>query len=238
MARWEHTERGTYTSVASKWYRHLSAENRRRDLYECVVKNAQAAHRESLSEWPELAESATTKLLLLISTIYSHVEEKSDEQVKVMMYFDEAYALADMTLIDVFWENPHLKSKADKLASALTRSILSLTRPWTLYDMVLWCFACFRPHPIFALFLSTTSKFSLLAPTINDIRTAGGKSESEKICLQPPIVEFPFDACPDLGVEDGCITFSELKQVEFLARFGRTTYVTFESIYIYKYICN
>lgn len=144
------------------------------------------------------------------------------DNVKVIIYFDEAHVLADTALTNVYWESPSSESNPDDPASAASVNS-DAPRPWTLYDMMMWCFSCFQPRSsIFALFLSTTSRFSQLAPTIDVVQAAGDKSYQQEAILQPPITELPFDECPELYVEDGHITLCELQDIQFLARFGRT----------------
>lgn len=242
VMRWPSEQ--TYSAFALKWYYYLSSNDCRRRLYESVVKTAQATEHR-MSPLPAARIVASRTLNALTQTIDNHVAESNKYQfqskVKVMIYFDEAHILAErlvtrlpfnMTITPTIPSDP--KQTFDDHFLSQHASTQSLDMPWlNLYDVMLWSFYDYEVIPVFVLFLSRTplptfvpyAKSSRVEPSARSWNNGGA-------FFQAPITETSFDDCPSLHIKAGEVRLSDLKEVEFLAQFGRPLYVKTFLIYI------
>lgn len=120
-----------------------------------------------------------------------------------MIYFDEAHVLSGTQLVI---------RKADPLADRL------FPVQTTPYAALLRALADLSGKRLFALFLSTASSVSSLAPTPANVPS---QRFDHTLGIQAPITETPFDCCPDFKFTAGSTMLSDVCDIEFLAKFGR-----------------
>jgi hypothetical protein len=127
----------------------------------------------------------------LRNAILDRVKSKSND-TPILMYFDEVHSLIDSGKLDDY-------SRYHALCSVLTR---------------------IEKFKVFALFLSTVSLISGLAPPLDKL-PASYRPE-DVTYLQPPFVELPFDAYfRGPIIKEGTRTLGEVCDIGFMARFGR-----------------
>jgi hypothetical protein len=122
------------------------------------------------------------------------MEDYKSNEIKVMLYFDEAHVLADRKVPG----DPDGKD---------------------MYDVLCSCFNLFLSFPLFVIYLSTNSNLSLLAPQGPLARSARARANAD--ALQAPITETPFDCAPTLRIKPNKLKLEDLYQIEFMAQFGR-----------------
>lgn len=140
------------------------------------------------------AESARLALGQLITKLDSWV---GLQQVKLVIYFDEAHPLTKVVP----------KNDDEK----------------TLYDFLCSCLNQFLAFPIFCIFLSTNSSLAQFASPqalARSARIRGGKAVTHA-----PITETPFDCCGELMVKPGELTLKDISTIPFMAQFGRPLWV-------------
>ena len=137
-----------------------------------------------------MAEAARDALSQLILKLGSLAES---QQIKLIIYFDEAHPL--------------------------TKVVPKDDNEKTLYDFLCSCLNQFLDSPIFCIFLSTNSSLDQFASPqalAKSARIRSGKAETHA-----PITETPFDCCDDLMVKQGEFKIEDISRVEFMAKFGR-----------------
>ena len=142
-----------------------------------------------------MAEEAQQELKSLLSAIDGCIEssEITTNNVKVIVYFDEAHVLSKPAP-----SNPDNKN---------------------LYDVLCSCFNAFLTDPIFFVFLSTHPDIiEQLAPSGEMARSARARMNAD--VLQAPITETPF-RCAGLSIRPGQYTLKDISAVEFMSKFGR-----------------
>jgi hypothetical protein len=120
--------------------------------------------------------------------------------VKVLFYFDEAHELAKRTNPPT---DPTQKLPLDLLASALN---------------------CFIRRPVFAIFLSTQSNVSILAPSQHYARSGRVSKRAHK--LPAPYTETIFD-CFDGQIDSERMMPDQPSDIVFMSILGRPMYVLF-----------
>jgi hypothetical protein len=213
----------SYTALAEAWCKYMETGQNRSRIYGAAVKKCSAndlvhtlfmicvphsfsrqgdlhkrypAPAGVLNPLHAVSQEAERGLSLLLQTIddsCKSMEGIKSNHVKLMLYFDEAHVL---------WEKQVPNASDGK----------------NFYDVLCWCFNVFVSSPIFAIFLSTSSHISKLAPQ-------GSLSPSARVyqnldALQTPITETPFDCSPKLPIKPG-LKLKDLYQTEFMAQFGR-----------------
>jgi hypothetical protein len=137
------------------------------------------------------AEAARAALKQLIHKLDSSVESGGSQQIKLVIYFDEAHPLM-------------VPKKGDEK---------------TLYDFLCSCLNEFLASQMFCIFLSTNSSLAQFASPralARSARIRDGKAETHA-----PITETPFDCCEDLMVKPGKLKIKDISTIEFMAKFGR-----------------
>jgi len=140
------------------------------------------------------AKFQLARLLQCIDKSCKSIGDYHRNEVKVMLYFDEAHVLAARKVLD----DPDGKD---------------------MYDVLCSCFNSFVSSPIFVIYLSTTSNISFLAPQGSLARSARARANAND--LQAPITETPFDCAPTLRIKPDKLRLEDLYQTEFMAQFGR-----------------
>ncbi|KAH7890620.1 hypothetical protein F5I97DRAFT_1923094 [Phlebopus sp. FC_14] len=144
-----------------------------------------------------LPQQALSKDQLLRALRNVHSQADNVKAVEVILYFDEAHELKH-----VIKGNPDEK---------------------TLYDALWSILGLFDYDAIFTLFLSTQSSLTLLAPAAEHARSSRQQKPHD---VQPPITEMPFDCHPCFPLRPGQFKLEDLKELPFLARFGRPLFWT------------
>ncbi|KAH7890628.1 hypothetical protein F5I97DRAFT_59418 [Phlebopus sp. FC_14] len=142
-------------------------------------------------------DQALPKNQLLHDLRNVHSQADNVRAVEVILYFDEAHELKH-----VIKGNPEGK---------------------TLYDALWSILGLFDDDAIFTLFLSTQSSLTLLAPAAEHARSSRQQKPHD---VQPPITEMPFDCHPCFPLRPGQFKLEDLKELPFLARFGRPLFWT------------
>ena len=145
----------------------------------------------------QLGREALGAFNKLSSTIDSSIEGRQhfpNNQIKVVLYFDEAQTLSD----EMAPKNIENKS---------------------LYDVLCSAFDHLRSASLFIIFLSTNSRLDKLVPGGPLARSARARENWH--ALQAPITETPFDCSPDFPIIPGTMKLEETCDVAFMARFGR-----------------
>ena len=133
---------------------------------------------------------------MLLATLAEFCTPQEPNNVQVMLYFDEAHELGKSPVV---------------VGGRKTR-----------YDIMWSTLFHFNTPSVFTVFLSTQSSMSLLAPSA---KTARSSRQHRKELLQAPITETPFDCHPSFPLRRGQYGLADLKDLAFLARFGRPLYV-------------
>jgi hypothetical protein len=139
----------------------------------------------------KMARNELALLLKCIDDCCESITENND--VKLMIYFDEAHVLARKVPKD-----PEEKDT---------------------YDVLCSCFNLFLPLPIFVIYLSTSSYISQLAPSGSLAGSARARDNAD--ALQAPVTEIPFDCSPDFPIIPDKLGLNDVCKVEFMAKFGR-----------------
>ena len=119
---------------------------------------------------------------------------RSNNHVKLMLYFDEAHVLAGRRIS----KDPDGRDTHDVLCS---------------------CFNFFLSSPIFVIYLSTSSNIRQLAPSGPLAGSARARDNAD--ALQAPVTEIPFDCSPIFPIIPGRLGLDDVCKVEFMAQFGR-----------------
>ena len=136
------------------------------------------------------AESAREALQKLMEKL---TRWSKNENIKIVMYFDEAHPLTEKKL-----------DAGDEK---------------TLYDHLCSCLNRFLASPIFTIFLSTNSslvEFAAPRALAKSARIRGGNA-----VIHSPITEMPFDCEPEFFVKPGTLTMEKTSEILFMACFGR-----------------
>lgn len=147
----------------------------------------------------------------LVEDIFRACGKDNSKSIEVVLYVDEAHSLHTPT-----------RTKNDK----------------SLYTIFCSCTADLSTLPFFVIFLSTTSSLVHFAPVAELVRSARVKQKQTK--LQASITETPFDSFFNgqpsedgnsfMGpIRPGSLTYYDVSEVEFMARFGRPLYVVLTS---------
>ena len=136
------------------------------------------------------AEAARAALGQLICKLDSLV---GSQQIKVVIYFDEAHPLT----------KGRPKTDDEK----------------TLYDFMCSCLNQFLAFPMFCIFLSTNSSLAHFASPRALARSARIRSGMAE--THAPITETPFDCCDSLMIKPGEKKIRDISTIEFMAKFGR-----------------
>ena len=142
----------------------------------------------------ELAKREVKLLLSRIDNCCESMEGFKNGHVKLILYFDEAHVLSAKTV-------PHTPDRKD------------------MYDVLCSCFNSFLSSPIFAIFLSTNSNISQLAPQGPLARSARALVNED--ALQAPVTETSFDCSPTFPIKARTLGLKDVSEVEFMAQFGR-----------------
>jgi len=142
----------------------------------------------------EMAKIELARLLQRIDNCCETMKGFQNNNVKLMLYFDEAHVLAERNV-------PHDRDGKD------------------LYDVLCSCLNNFVPSPIFTIFVSTTSNITQPAPQPPLARSA--RARAEPGAPQAPVTETPFDCSPRFPIKPRTIKLKDVSEVEFMAQFGR-----------------
>jgi hypothetical protein len=141
----------------------------------------------------QMARDEAKQLLQQIDKCCKTMEGPQSNQIKLMLYFDEAH-----TLVQKIPNDPDEKD---------------------LYDALCSCFNYLLGHPLFVIYLSTDSNISYLAPRGSLARSA--RAHQNPGALQAPVTETPFDCSPGFPIKPGTLKLEDVCTVEFMAQFGR-----------------
>jgi hypothetical protein len=146
----------------------------------------------SISVASDFAKCALKDLLQTMKTSVT-TKTAQDNDVKVVIYVDEAHSLTDVKA------PPNVDDKS-------------------LYDVLCSALSFFVESPLFVIFLSTNSNLSKLSPAPAWARSARARQVD---AMQSPITETPFDCAPRLLIKPHTLKLENLNSVEFLSQFGR-----------------
>ncbi|KAL4071296.1 hypothetical protein V8B97DRAFT_1962442 [Scleroderma yunnanense] len=177
--------------LACRWRAHLSRIPKRSQLYARVIK-ACNNDKYGLKNDVWILGDPAIKLRALLMALHTVCNFPKSDDVKVMLYFDEAHEL-------------HRIIPGDEQGQ-------------TLYDIMWLSLARFQSPSVFTIFLSTQP--ALLAPSAETAQTALTLQRTTNV-LQAPITETSFDCHPDLPLAPGQLKLEDLGELPFLARFGR-----------------
>ena len=144
----------------------------------------------------DMMEKVQQELKSLLSAIDGYIEpsEIATNNVKVIVYFNEAHVL--------------------------TKWALSDPDDTSLYDVLCACFNAFLTDPIFFIFLSTNPDIvEQLAPS-GEMASSARAFMNVAYVLQAPITETLF-RCTELSIRPGEYTLEQICTVEFMSKFGR-----------------
>ncbi|KAI6041207.1 hypothetical protein EDC04DRAFT_1332225 [Pisolithus marmoratus] len=187
--------------LAHRWKKHLS-HNMRSFLYEQVIKACEEGEALLDANLDALYHESKHQLGQLLTTLNAACIFPNSNDVRVLLYFDEAHELGPAIPDDKQPTNNKKKTLYDVLCSSLTH---------------------FQGSPIFTLFLSTQPSMTLPAPSAETVGLA--RQQSMKIC-QTPLTELPFDCHPTFPLRPGTLKLEQLGELPFLARFGRPLFWT------------
>jgi hypothetical protein len=205
----------SYVALANAWRSHLQEDNNRSRIYGMAVRKCTSNDLMHLKQAHPVPDSSfdpadlhavsreakfqLARLLQCIDKSCKSIGDYHRNEVKVMLYFDEAHVLAARKVLD----DPDGKD---------------------MYDVLCSCFNRFLSSPIFVIYLSTTSNISFLAPQGSLARSARARANAND--LQAPITETPFDCAPTLRIKPDKLRLEDLYQTEFMAQFGRPMFWT------------
>ncbi|KAH8096910.1 hypothetical protein BXZ70DRAFT_945159, partial [Cristinia sonorae] len=203
---------GDVSALASVWRDHLSAHDgaQREDFYNRVVHWETIEKLDMLKE-PELilrVHESTQALLdyvVKMTTVFGDDARHPPGRntVKILIYVDEAHTLT---------EHGKNKDNTESGYNALCAALDAIVQ----FDVL-------------TLFLSTSSELSTLSPSQGEhpsmrVRTIG------LACLNPPIVELPFDAWRGPNgesiVRENQFKLTDACTLEVMSRFGRVLFWT------------
>lgn len=143
------------------------------------------------------SEVTLQQLLDKLASFLPKSDSPINEEISILMYFDEAHTL----------NVPSMSQQQSSLSHhhLLTKSLNK-----------------FNSFPIFSVFLSTNSNMSILSPPQRQhpsIRVSTNSNDS----LQTPYTELPFDCSPDikLAFKRGTMKIDEVNKFDWMCRFGR-----------------
>ena len=142
----------------------------------------------------KMVKKELIQLLKRIDDCCESMDGYENDDVKLMLYFDEAHVLTQRNVPN----DPYEKN---------------------MYDVLCSCLNSFLFFPVFAIFLSTTSNTKELAPA-RSVATSARAHESSN-ALQGPITETPFDCSSRFPIALGTLKLRDVSKVEFMAQFGR-----------------
>ncbi|KAL4246568.1 hypothetical protein ABKN59_008457 [Abortiporus biennis] len=200
--KWVDTHRDSQISatLTTSWKTYMDDRTQRDTFYSGVISNA----GEKLVKSSVALKSAVEGRQVpdALKKLYSLLPD--GDKIKVVMYFDEAHELCKQEV----HKTPKVKMQVTKNNYEIMLSVLNV----------------YVDEPLFALFLSTASSLSLLAPPPKyavSARALGGYH-------QAPFTEMPFDCAPHFFVNyDDTLTLQEVNKPMFLSNFGRPLYWTF-----------
>ncbi|KAI6137216.1 hypothetical protein F5141DRAFT_1231205 [Pisolithus sp. B1] len=182
--------------LARRWREHLSLETRY-FLYEKIVEGCKEHEARLNASFQIIVDESVVKLNLLLEALESICAFPKSDDVRVMLYFDEAHELG--------------------------HAIPSDKQKRTMYDVVCSSLSSFRHCGIFALFLSTQFSLGLSAPSTEMSQLARQRRVDS---LQAPFTEMPFDCHPTFPLRPETLRLKDLEDLAFLARFGRPLFWT------------
>jgi hypothetical protein len=221
----------TFVELAGSWHKYLEQDKNRTELYDAIIAQCRTDDSVCMTciihlffihyywqmelknmyrgDWDEKDKDCPPSLLLhaeseqakkelesLLAQISCCCKSPEELKLRLVLYFDEAHVLARGQVSN----DPNGKN---------------------MYDVLCSCFERLRTSdfPIFAIFVSTHSLISTLAPSASLARSARARHYADG--LQAPITETPFDCSPIFPLKIDHIKLQNLWDIQFMAQFGR-----------------
>ncbi|KAI6101678.1 hypothetical protein EDD17DRAFT_1786370 [Pisolithus thermaeus] len=177
--------------LAKRW-RDLLSRKTRRLLYSNIIEACKINELPSDANFRPIFRNLRRQFERLLSVLETVCDFPNSEDVRILLYFDEAHELGHAI--------PDDKQKK------------------TLRDVVCSTLSYFQTSSVFTLFLSTQSSMGHFTSSTEMTQSAWQPNAKH---LQAPFTEMPFDCHPTFPLKPGDFNLAQLQDLEFLARFGR-----------------